>query len=77
MEASVSLGYYVNLIRDDGKEFSFALSLKGMLSILKNFDFVQINKSTIVSKLKVKDIKNNEIQTLNNKKYVISDFFKI
>ncbi len=48
-----------------------------MLSILEKFDFMQINKSTIVSKLKVKDIKNNEIQTFNNKKYVISDFFKI
>jgi DNA-binding LytR/AlgR family response regulator len=77
LEACISVGNYVNLIRDDGKEFTFALSLKGMLSILKNFDFVQINKSTIVSKLKVKDIKNNEIQTFNNKKYVISDFFNI
>ncbi len=35
MEACVSLGYYVNLIRDDGKEFTFALSLKGINSILK------------------------------------------
>ena len=77
MEACVSLGYYVNLIRDDGKEFTFALSLKGMLSILKNFDFVQINKSTIVSKLKVKDIKDNEMHTFSNNKNATSDFFKI
>jgi DNA-binding LytR/AlgR family response regulator len=76
MEACVSLGNYVNLIRDDGKEFTFALSLKGMLSILTKFDFVQINKSTIVSKLKVKDIKNNEMHTFSNNKNVIADFLK-
>ena len=52
MEASVSLGYYVNLIRDDGKEFAFALSLKGIHSILKFLILCKITKALSCQNLK-------------------------
>ncbi len=64
------------IIREDGIDFKFYLSLIKTHNILRNFDFIQVNKNTIISKLKIKEIKKDTIVLQSGRIYKISETYR-
>lgn len=76
VEACVSNGNYINIIREDGIDFKFYLSLIKTHNILRNFDFIQVNKSTIISKLKIKEVQKDTIVLQSGRIYKLSESYR-
>lgn len=76
VEACVSKGNYINIIREDGIDFTFYYSLIKTHNLLKNFDFIQINKSTIISKHKIKEVQKDTIVLQSGRFYKLSESYR-
>jgi DNA-binding LytR/AlgR family response regulator len=68
-----SVRNYIDVVRDDNKTFKYNASLKKIASLLPPNDFVRINKSIIISIHKIKNIRENKVELIDNRLFTIGD----
>ena len=70
-----SIRNYVNVIRDNNITLKYDASLKRMAEILPPNDFVRINRSIIISILKIKSRRDNKVELIGNIMFTIGDSY--